>query len=221
MEYQAIKYQYKKTTIKAIKQRSKAYYNKIKNRRSIRDFSKIPIEDEIIKNAILSAGSSPSGANMQPWHFVVIKNKIIKNKIRIAAEKEEFNFYNNKASQEWLNALKPLGTNIHKKFLEDAPIIIAIFEQKYSLVNGKKIKNYYVKESVGIATGILISSLHYAGLSMLTHTPSPMTFLNKILKRPINEKPFVLLVVGFPKLNCTIPKYSTRKKKIEQISSWF
>ena len=114
MEYQAIKYQYKKTTIKVIKQRSKAYYNKIKNRRSIRDVSKIPIEDEIIKNAILSAGSSPSGANMQPWHFVVIKNKIIKNKIRIAAEKEEFNFYNNKASQEWLNALKPLGTNMHK-----------------------------------------------------------------------------------------------------------
>ena len=150
----------------------------------------------------------------------VIKDVKLKKKIKIAAEKEEFNFYNFNAPTEWLNALKSLGTNPNKKFLQDAPVLIAIFEQKFTIDNNVKIKNYYVKESVGIATGILISSLHYSGLSMLTHTPSPMTFLNKILNRPSNEKPFVLLIVGLPTKNCNIPSFANQKKSIEQILTW-
>ena len=138
----------------------------------------------------------------------------------MAAEKEEKNFYKNKAPKDWLDALEPLGTNENKEFLEDAPILIAIFEKKYALEKNKKIKNYYVKESVGIATGILISCLHLSGLCMLTHTPSPMNFLNKILNRPINEKPFLILVVGFPKKNCQIPVFAKKKKKLEDISSF-
>jgi len=150
----------------------------------------------------------------------VIKDKITKKKIRIAAEKEEVDFYKNKAPLEWLNALKPLGTNEDKQFLEHAPLLIAIFEQKYSHENNIKSKNYYVKESVGIATGILISSLHYSGLCILTHTPSPMTFMNKILGRPSNEKPFVILVVGLPKARCKVPKFATQKKSLKKISTW-
>ena len=176
MEYQPIKMNYKELPIKEIKKRSLEFYNMIKKRNSVRHFKKSRINDKIIKNAILAAGTSPSGANLQPWHFVVIKNKFIKKKIKIAAEKEEYNFYKNKAPKEWLNALKPLGTNSNKDFLEKAPLLIAIFEKKYALKNNKKIKNYYVKESVGIATGILLSSLHYSGLSMLTHTPAPTNF---------------------------------------------
>ena len=220
MEYQPIKLNFKELPIKEIKNRSLEFYNIIKKRNSVRNFKKSRINDEIIKNAILAAGTSPSGANLQPWHFVVIKNKFIKKKIKIAAEKEEYNFYKNKAPKEWLNALKPLGTNSNKDFLEKAPLLIAIFEKKYALINNKKIKNYYVKESVGIATGILLSSLHYSGLSMLTHTPAPMNFLNKILKRPDYEKPFVLLVVGLPEKNCKIPFYATQKKSISEISTW-
>ena len=168
----------------------------------------------------MAAGTAPSGANLQPWHFVIIKNKKIKRKIRIAAEKEEEKFYKFKAPNEWLEALKPLGTIAKKEFLEKAPILIAIFEIKFSINNNKKIKNYYVRESVGIATGILISCLHYAGLFMLTHTPSPMNFLNKILKRPKNEKPFLILVIGFPKKNSKVPKYATQKKSIKEISTY-
>ena len=220
MEYQPLKFIFREYPKKEIKKRSKEFYEIIKKRKSVRNFKKSNINDVIIKNAILAAGSAPSGANLQPWHFVVIKDKSIKKKIKIAAEKEEFNFYHYKATSEWLNALKPLGTNPDKNFLEEAPVLIAIFEKKFSLYNNVKIKNYYVKESVGIATGILISSLHYSGLSMLTHTPSPMKFLNKILNRPNNEKPFVLLVVGFATKNCNIPRFATQKKSIEQISSW-
>ena len=220
MEYQPIKLNFKELPIKEIKNRSLEFYNIIKKRNSVRNFKKSRINDKIIKNAILAAGTSPSGANLQPWHFVVIKNKLIKKKIKIAAEKEEYNFYKNKAPKEWLNALKPLGTDSNKDFLEKAPLLIAIFEKKYALKNNKKIKNYYVKESVGIATGILISSLHYSGLSMLTHTPAPMKFLNKILKRPNYEKPFVLLIVGLPEKNCKIPLYATQKKSISEISTW-
>jgi len=220
MKYQPLKFNFKRYPSKEINEKSKEFYEIIKTRRSIRSFKKSKIKDIVIKNAILAAGSAPSGANLQPWHFVVIKDKLIKKKIKIEAEKEEIKFYNYKAPKEWLKALKPLGTNPHKEFLEEAPILIAIFEQKFSLNNNIKIKNYYVKESVGIATGILISSLHYSGLSMLTHTPSPMNFLNRILNRPSNEKPFVLLIVGMPKKNCTVPSYATLRKSIEQISTW-
>ena len=220
MNYKTIKLISDKYSLKEITLRSKKFYEKIKKRRSIREFSTKKINDKIIESAVLSAASAPNGANLQPWHFAIIKDKKIKKKIRKAAEKEEIEFYNNRAPKEWLEALKPLGTDYNKKFIEDAPVIIAIFEEKYSFKNKKRIKNYYVKESVGIATGILISNLHYSGLSMLTHTPSPMNFLNKILNRPANEKPFVLLILGFPTNDCRVPKYASQKKKLKEITSW-
>jgi iodotyrosine deiodinase len=221
MKFKTEKLQFNKLPIKEIITRSKNFYNEIKERRSIRDFEETKIDLKIIENAILSAGTAPNGANLQPWHFVIIKNSKIKKKIRVAAEKEEENFYKLKAPKEWIKALEPLGTDSKKEFLEKAPILIAIFEKKYSLSGNKKIKNYYVRESVGIATGILISCLHISGLSMLTHTPNPMNFLNKILNRPNNEKPFVLLVVGFPEKNCRIPIYAKKKKRLEKIISIF
>ena len=210
---------FSKQTIDEMKINSKNFYNSIKNRRSIRDFDTKNFDVDIINNAILSAGSAPNGANLQPWHFVVINNKDIKKKIRIAAEKEEEKFYNYKAPKEWLDALIPLGTDPNKDFLEKAPYLIAIFEKKYSFNANQKIKNYYVRESVGIATGILISCLHFSGLAMLTHTPSPMNFLNKILKRPVNEKPFVLLVVGYPNKKAKIPIFARQKKLLNEIST--
>ena len=221
MKYITKKLDFSNQTLKEMSLNSKKFYNLIKKRRSVRDFKKDVIDFEIIQNAILAAGTAPNGANLQPWHFVVIKNKSIKKKIRMAAEIEEKEFYEKKAPKEWLEALKPLGTDKNKSFLEEAPYLIAVFEKKHSIKNKKKVKNYYVKESVGIATGILISCLHFSGLSMLTHTPSPMNFLNKILKRPVNEKPFVLLVVGKPKDNCMIPVFATKKKSFNKISSIF
>ena len=221
MKFKSVKLKHTVISVREIKKRSKIFYNLIKKRRSIREFSLKNIDDSIIKNAIKSAGTAPNGANLQPWHFVVIKNKKIKKEIRKAAEKEEKKFYNKVAPTEWLKALEPLGTDENKEFLEEAPILIAVFEKKFSEEKKIKIKNYYVKESVGIATGILISALHYSGLCMLTHTPNPMTFLNKILDRPINEKPFVLLVVGLPRLNTKVPKFASQKKSLNQISTWF
>ena len=221
MKYITKKLDFSNQTLEEMNLNSKKFYNFIKKRRSVRDFKKDIIDFTIIKNAILAAGTAPNGANLQPWHFVVIKNKSIKKKIRMAAEIEEKEFYEKKAPKEWLEALKPLGTDKNKSFLEEAPYLIAVFEKKQSIKNKKKVKNYYVKESVGIATGILISCLHFSGLSMLTHTPSPMNFLNTILKRPVNEKPFVLLVVGKPKDNCMIPVYATKKKTFNKISSIF
>tara|TARA_B100000029_G_scaffold493606_1_gene556333 strand:+ start:50 stop:718 length:669 start_codon:yes stop_codon:yes gene_type:complete len=221
MKFQSVKFNHTVIPTEEIKKRSATFYNLIKKRRSIREFRLKKISDTVIKNAIKSAGTAPNGANLQPWHFVVIKNKKIKKEIRKAAEKEEEKFYNKVAPLEWLKALEPLGTDSNKEFLEEAPILIAVFEKKFSTKDNIKIKNYYVKESVGIATGILISSLHYAGLCMLTHTPNPMSFLNKILGRPSSEKPFVLLVVGFPKTNCRVPKFALQKKSLSQISTWF
>ena len=221
MNFKIEKLIFRKKSIDEILERSKKFYITIKKRRTIRDFDKEKVDINIIKNAILSAGTAPNGANLQPWHFVVINDSNIKKKIRIAAENEEEKFYKFKAPKEWIKALEPLGTDQNKKFIEDAPVLIAIFEKKYSIEKNQKIKNYYVRESVGIATGILISCLHLAGLCMLTHTPSPMTFLNKILKRPINEKPFLLLVVGFPHKNCHIPLCAKKKKRLKDITSYF
>ena len=215
------KLKFNKIPIKDVIKKSKKFYEIISKRRSVRDFDSKKIDLKIIKNAILSAGSAPNGANLQPWHFVIIKDKKIKKKIRIAAEIEEKEFYNKKAPKEWLKALEPLGTDEDKLFIENAPILIAIFEKKYSFQKQKKIKNYYVRESVGIATGILITCLHMSGLCMLTHTPSPMNFLNKILHRPANEKPFVLLIVGYPDKDCKIPTFAKNKKKLKEISTIF
>ena len=165
------------------------------------------------------AGSAPSGANLQPWHFVVIGDPAVKQQIRAAAEAEEREFYGGRAPQEWLDALAPLGTDAEKPFLETAPFLIAIFAQSYGLLpDGRKVKNYYVQESVGIATGMLITAIHRAGLASLTHTPSPMGFLNTILHRPVNEKPFLLLVVGYPSDGALVPDIG--KKSLDEIATF-
>jgi len=199
--------------------RSEHFLNNIRKRRTVRDFSPRPVPESVITNAIQAAGSAPSGANMQPWHFVVISNSGLKAKIRQAAEIEERELYEHRASEEWLNALAPLGTDANKPFLETAPYLIAIFAKKYSIdSDGKKHKHYYTPESVGIATGFLIAALHHAGLATLTHTPSPMGFLRTILDRPDHEKPFLLLVTGYPDENTRVPNIS--KKPVDEITSW-
>ena len=200
--------------------RSAKFYEFMKSRRTIRDFSNEEVPQEVIDTCLKTAGTAPSGANQQPWHFVVIRDSSIKTQIRNAAEEEERIFYEGRAGDTWLEALEPLGTDADKPFLEDAPVLIAIFEQKFALTDqGDKIKHYYAKESVGIATGMLISALHNVGLATLTHTPSPMNFLTKILNRPEGEKPFLLLVVGHPAEGVEVP--DIEKKHLKDISSQF
>lgn len=199
--------------------RSTEFYNQVKNRRTVRDFSNKPVSREVIENCIKAAGTAPSGANLQPWHFVVISSLDVKKKIRIAAEEEEKEFYSNRAPKEWLEALEPLGTNANKPFLETAPYLVAIFYKSYDqLSDGRQVKQYYAMESTGIATGILITAIHNAGLVSLTHTPSPMNFLNEILNRPKNERPFLLLVVGYPSKDAKIP--DIKKKSLQEIASF-
>ena len=199
---------------------SKDFFNKMKTRRTIRDFSSKDIPVKVLENAIKSAGRAPSGANQQPWHFVLVSNKKIKKSIRNAAEEEEKAFYTKRAPKEWLSALKHIGTDANKPHLEKAPYLIIVFAERYS-VNKKseKIKNYYVSESVGIATGFLITALHLSGLATLTHTPSPMKFLNKILNRPLNESAYLIIAVGYPENNTTVPVIS--KKKISEFLTKF
>jgi len=198
-----------------MKERAREFYEELKRRRTIRDFSDEDIPDGVIENCLLAAGTAPNGANKQPWHFVVVKDPETKRKIREAAEEEEREFYHNRAPEEWLNALKPFGTDEHKPFLEKAPCLIAIFSKSYGFDgDSNKEKHYYVKESVGIATGMLITALHHSGLATLTHTPSPMGFLNEILARPDNERPFLLLVVGFPEKDVRVPDIS--KKELDE-----
>ena len=199
--------------------RSQEFYKFLKKRRTVRDFSEKVVPLEVIENCILTAGTAPSGANLQPWHFAVVSNPEIKKKIRIAAEEEEKEFYSNRAPKEWLDALAHLGTDKHKPFLESAPYLIAIFSKSYEfLQDGNKVKNYYAQESTGIACGMLITALHNAGLASLTHTPSPMNFLNEVLERPKNERPFLLLVVGYPAKNAKVP--DIQKKKLKEIASF-
>lgn len=199
--------------------RSKEYYLEMRRRRTVRDFSDRPVSREIIEYCLLTAGSTVSGANMQPWQFVVVENPDIKHRLRLAAEKEEKEFYETKAPEEWLRALEPLGTDANKPFLEKAPYLIAIFQQRFGILpDGEKIKHYYATESVGIATGVLISAIHHAGLACLTHTPSPMGFLNEILDRPRSERPFLLLVVGYPEEGAKVPDIG--KKSLSDISSF-
>lgn len=183
----------------------------MQTRRTVRHFSDAPVPLQVIEQCLMVAGSAPSGANLQPWHFVVVSDAVTKQRIREAAEIEEREFYSHRAPQEWLDALAPLGTDADKPFLETAPYLIAIFSQSYGVLpDGRKVKNYYVQESVGIATGLLIAGLHHAGLASLTHTPSPMGFLNEILGRPANEKPFLLLVVGRPAPDAKVPDISRK-----------
>ena len=189
-----------------MQQSAQGFYQQMATRRSVRDFSDQPIPDSVLENAVLAAGTAPSGANKQPWHFVVVQNPEIKAQIRQAAEKEERELYDNRASEEWLDALAPLGTDANKPFLETAPALIAIFLKKVTIdADGTKHKNYYTPESVGIATGVLITALHKAGLATLIHTPSPMKFLTEILQRPSHERPFLLLVVGYPAEGALVP----------------
>lgn len=196
-----------------------AYYQSTRTRRTVRDFSDRPIPDGVIEQCLLTAGTAPNGANLQPWHFVVIRDAKIKQHIRQAAEEEEREFYGGRAPEEWLDALSHLGTDAHKPFLETAPALIAIFQQSKTTNHlGEESKTYYPKESTGIATGFLIAALHQAGLATLTHTPSPMKFLNEILERPSTEKPFLLLVVGYPTNDCQVPVID--KKPLEEIATF-
>jgi len=202
-----------------LRERSRKFLETMRCRRTVRHFSDRPVDREAIENCLLVAGSAPSGANLQPWHFVVIGDPAVKQQIRAAAEAEEREFYGGRAPQEWLDALAPLGTDAEKPFLETAPFLIAIFAQSYGLLpDGRKVKNYYVQESVGIATGMLITAIHRAGLASLTHTPSPMGFLNTILHRPVNEKPFLLLVVGYPSDGALVPDIG--KKSLDEIATF-
>lgn len=202
-------------------QRARDFRAEMSRRRTVRDFDARPVPREVIEQCLLTAGTAPSGANQQPWFFSVITDAARKQRIRQAAEAEEREFYSGRAPQEWLDALSPLGTDPNKPFLEEAPVLIAIFAQKYGLhPNGERFSHYYVPESVGIATGFLIAALHHAGLATLTHTPSPMGFLNEICARPASEKPVILLVVGYPKAGCQVPVHGGVKKPLAQIAQW-
>lgn len=199
-----------------------AYYRLIKQRHTVRHFTDESVDREVIERCILAAGTAPSGANHQPWHFACVSNAQIKREIREAAEAEERQFYGGKAGDEWLKDLQKMGTDASKPFLETAPWLIAIFVERYGAdEQGGKRKNYYTSESVGIATGFLINALHEAGLATLTHTPNPMKFLSRILGRPTNERPFILLVVGHPAKEAVIPRAATVKKPLEKIASFF
>ncbi len=203
-----------------MRNRARAFYEDLRRRRTVRDFSDRDIPSDIVEDCIRAAGTAPSGAHMQPWHFVVVREPEIKRRIRVAAEAEEREFYANRAPPEWLAALERLGTDSDKAFLETAPCLIAIFAKRYGVdEQGDRYKHYYVQESVGIATGMLITALHHAGLVTLTHTPSPMNFLSSILERPENERPFLLLVAGYPAPGARVPDLD--RQPLEAIATFF
>jgi nitroreductase len=205
--------------IEEMKQKAISFREEMQRRRTVRQFSGRPVPREIIEECLLVAGSAPNGANLQPWHFVVVSDPRVKHEIRIAAEQEEMEFYNRRAPQEWLDALTVIGTDEHKPFLETAPYLIVVFGQNHSyLPDGRRVKNYYVNESVGIATGFLIAAIHNAGLVSLTHTPRPMGFLNTILDISPDEKPFLILVVGYPAEDAQVPLIE--KKSLEEIATF-
>lgn len=211
--------QYREFPIEEMRERLEAFYTDMNRRRTVREFSTRPVPRDLIETALKVANTAPSGANLQPWHFVAVSGPETKRKIREAAEAEEREFYTHRASEEWLAALEPLGTDERKPFLETAPYLIAVFLQKYGeLPDGRKLKHYYPAESTGLATGLLIAALHRAGLATLTHTPSPMKFLNEILGRPKSERPFLLLVVGYPAEAARVP--DIRRKSLEEFTSW-
>ena len=199
--------------------RCQHFFEWMNTRRTVRDFSVKPIPEKVIESIILSASTAPSGAHKQPWTFCVVKNPEVKKQIRIAAEKEEKESYETRMTDEWLKDLQPIGTDWHKPFLETAPYLIVVFKRSYELEsNNYKHQNYYVTESCGIACGFLLTAIHDAGLVALTHTPSPMNFLSKILNRPENEKPFLLIPVGYPAEECWVP--DLKRKDISEICVW-
>jgi iodotyrosine deiodinase len=197
------------------------FHADIARRRTVRDFDSRAVPRAVIESCLLAAGTAPSGANLQPWHFAVIEDPAARKRIRTEAQIEERAFYDGRAPKEWLDALAPLGTDADKPFLEEAPVLIAIFAQRSGTrPDGRTVKHYYVPESVGIATGFLILALHNAGLVSLTHTPSPMNFLNEICRRPAWEKPTILLVAGYPKPGCQVPVHGGLKKPLAEMASW-
>ncbi len=212
-------HQYREYPLDEMRRRLKDFYEDVNRRRSVRDFSARPVPRDIIETALKAAATAPSGANLQPWHFAVVSGPATKRKIREAAEAEEREFYSHRASAEWLAALEPLGTDSNKPFLETAPYLIAVFMQKFAeLPDGRKVKHYYPAESTGLATGLLITALHTAGLATLTHTPSPMKFLNEVLGRPKSERPFLLLVVGYPADDARVP--DIERKMLDDFTSF-
>ncbi len=199
--------------------RARSFYEELAGRRTVRDYAPRPVPRAVLRDCLRAAGTAPSGANLQPWRFVVVQDAALKQQIRAAAEVEERAFYRERAPKDWLEALAPLGTHEDKPFLEEAPALIAIFGERYGIAaDGSKQKRYYVDESVGLATGLLIAALHHAGLVTLTHTPSPMGFLREVLGRPANERPFLLLVVGYPAEDATVPDIG--RKSLEEIASF-
>ncbi|SHL00574.1 nitroreductase family protein [Flavobacterium xanthum] len=219
-EYPYLRYRKPLLSETEMLERSASFYEDMDSRRSVREFSDKAVPKAVIENLIKTASTAPSGAHKQPWTFCVIENPEIKKQIRIAAEQEELLSYESRMSSDWLEDLKPLGTDWHKPFLETAPYLIVVFKRSYELdVDGNKKTNYYVQESVGIAVGFLLSAIHNAGLVSLTHTPSPMNFLTKTLKRPINEKPFLLIPVGYPAEECWVP--DIQRKDIAAISVFY
>ena len=210
---------YEEYTVEEMQKRVADFYASVDRRRTVREFSDRPVPREVIETALQAANTAPSGANLQPWHFAVVSGPETKQKIRVAAEVEEREFYEHRASPEWLAALQPLGTDSNKPFLETAPYLIAVFLQKYAVLDdGRKVKHYYPTESTGLATGILITALHQAGLVCLTHTPSPMKFLNEILGRPKTERPFLLLVTGYPADDAEVP--DIQRKSLDEFASF-
>ncbi len=215
-----IRYEPVKYSIEEMLYRSFSFRQWLATRRSVRDFSDETVPEEILENIIRAAVTSPSGANKQPWTFCVVSNPQLKKEIRIAAEKEEYESYHGRMSEEWINDLAVLGTDWHKPFLETAPFLIVVFKRIYELTNNSEKKsNYYVQESVGIACGLMIAAIHHAGLITLTHTPSPMQFLSKILHRPENERAFLLLPVGYPAVNAEVPNIA--RKPFEEVCVWY
>ena len=201
---------------------SKDFLAYMKKRHSVRDYATSPVPREIIENIIATAASAPSGANRHPWHFVAVADPDMKAQIRAAAEEEEKSFYQGGAGDEWLSALEPIGTGVEKPHLTDAPWLIVVFAERYGLnPDGSRYKNYYINESVGIALGFLIAAIHNAGLVCLEHTPNPMKFLNTLCNRPINEKPVMVIPVGYPTETATIPAAAKQKKPLDKVSSFF
>ena len=201
---------------------SKDFLAYMKKRHSVRDYANTPVPREVIENIIATAASAPSGANRQPWHFVAVADPDMKAQIRAAAEEEEKSFYDGGAGDEWLSALEPIGTGVEKPQLTDAPWLIVVFAERYGLnPDGSRYKNYYINESVGIALGFLIAAIHNAGLVCLEHTPNPMKFLNTLCNRPINEKPVMVIPVGYPTETATIPAAAKQKKPLDKVSSFF
>lgn len=211
-------HEYREVAADQMPVRAVAFAADLARRRTVRDFSSRPIPEGVLDACITAAGTAPSGAHQQPWHFVVVTDPDVKHRIREAAEAEEREFYQTRATPEWLTALEPLGTDANKPFLDDAPALIAVFAEAYGeRPDGSRVKRYYVTESVGIATGLLIAAVHHAGLVSLTHTPSPMGFLNDILGRPVRERAFLLLVVGYPAANARVP--DIHRKALDEIRS--